>query len=131
MLDRLDELYRREECYRSWSEYSEDIGYHIGKLRIKRELFIQEASHFEIGPFLVNESVAVEGAHESYVFGVQAMLWIHSLCEFVSEAFRADEFLDFFTLAVLGPHEGVFYFASTLFTPLGTGIPDISVHICF
>lgn len=73
--------------------------------------------------------MAVEGTHERDVFGVQAMLWIHSLCEFVSEAFRADEFLDLFTLAILSPHECVFYFTSTLFAPLGSSIPDLPVHV--
>lgn len=104
-----------------------------GKLRnrIFREFFIQLSSPLQVGPFEVDEFMTIPGADECNIARIQAMLWVHFLREFMCEAFRADEFLDLFTLAVLGPHEGVFYFASTLLTPLGTGIPYFSVHIRF
>ena len=62
------------------------------------------------------------------------MLWIHFLCELVSETFRADELLDLFTLRVIYPDEwfeGFLHDESALLAAMWPSIPDLPVHVGF
>ena len=103
------------------------------KLRA-REFFIKESAPFQVGPFQVDELVAIPGAYHLDISGIQAMLGIHFFCELVSEAFRADEFLDSFTFGVFYQYkwfQSSFHDDSALLAAMLPGVPYLSVHIRF
>ncbi len=100
--------------------------------RIFCEFFVEYTPPFEVGPFEVYEFVAVPGADERDISWIHSVLGVHLFCEFVSEAFRADEFLDLFTFGVFYPYkwfEGLLHDDSTLLAAMRACIPYLPVHV--
>lgn len=76
--------------------------------------------------------MAVPGADECDISWIHSVLGVHVFCEFMSEAFRADEFLDLFTFGVFYPYkwfEGFLHDDSALLAAMRARIPDLPVHV--